>query len=129
MMDNSKIIRYNPELKQFSRKLRQSGNLSEALLWKFLRARQVHGMQFTRQKPIGNYIVDFYCPKLKLAIEIDGISHDWKYEYDLKRTSDLEKLGITVLRFKDSEVRKRIKDVVFIIEDWVVNHKQPPNPL
>ena len=69
-------ITYNPKLKALSRELRKQGVLSEVLLWAHLNGRKMKGYQFTRQKPIGNYIVDFYCSKLKLVIEIDGESHD-----------------------------------------------------
>lgn len=122
-------IYYNNNLKDKARKLRQSGNLAEALLWRELRGRRILNYQFSRQKPIGNYIVDFYCSKLKLVIEIDGMSHDWKLDYDTLRTQYIENLGIKILRFKDSEVRKNISNIVSIIESWVMNNEQPPNPL
>ncbi|MEW6618406.1 MAG: DUF559 domain-containing protein, partial [bacterium] len=63
-------IHYNPKLKTYARELRKQGVLSEVLLWKYLRSRKMNGYQFMRQKPIGEYIVDFYCSKLKLVIEI-----------------------------------------------------------
>nr|CBX29982.1 Uncharacterized protein HI0925 [uncultured Desulfobacterium sp.] len=68
-------ISYNPKLKALSRKLRKQGVLSEVLLWEQLKGKKMKGFQFMRQKPVGNYIVDFYCSKLKLVIEIDGESH------------------------------------------------------
>jgi len=70
-------IRYNSKLKQLARNLRNNSTLSEVLLWNELKARKVKGLRFMRQKPIGHYIVDFYCSKLKLAIEIDGDSHGY----------------------------------------------------
>ena len=75
-------IHYNPDLKQRSKELRKNATYSEKLLWKHLRSRQLLGYQFMRQKPIYNYIVDFYCSALKLVIEIDGITHNDKQEYD-----------------------------------------------
>ena len=75
-------IHYNPKLKALSRGLRKKGTLSEVLLWNVLKGKKIKGYQFMRQKPIGDFIVDYYCSKLKLVIEIDGISHNDKSEYD-----------------------------------------------
>ncbi len=75
-------IYYNPKLKQLARNLRNHSTLSEVLLWNQLKRRQMMGYQFYRQRPIGNYIVDFFCPKLNLVIEIDGESHLDKNERD-----------------------------------------------
>jgi len=77
-------IYYHPELKPLARRLRKEGTLAEVLLWEQLQGRKVKGYQFTRQKPIGNYIVDFYCSRLRLAIEADGISHDVKLEREIR---------------------------------------------
>jgi len=67
-------IYYNPKLKERARELRNNSTLSEVILWKQLKSRQMHGYQFMRQKPIDNYIVDFFCSKLNLIIEIDGVN-------------------------------------------------------
>jgi very-short-patch-repair endonuclease len=75
-------IQYNPKLKILARSLRNRSTLAEVLLWNQLKARKVRGYQFMRQKPIDNYIVDFYCSKLQLIIEIDGSSHDFKFMND-----------------------------------------------
>ena len=64
-------IHYNPKLKYHARELRKKGVLSEVLLWNHLKGRKMRGCQFMRQKPVGDYIVDFYCNKLKLVIEIE----------------------------------------------------------
>ena len=85
-------IYYNPDLKEKAKTLRQNATFSERVLWKRLRKRQLLGYQFMRQKPIDNYIVDFYCSKLGLVIEIDGISHNDKQQYDDKREKILKKL-------------------------------------
>ena len=69
------MIYYNKNLKAFSRKLRNNSTLSEVLLWSELKGRKILGYRFTRQKPLGKYIADFYCFELKLVIEIDGESH------------------------------------------------------
>ncbi len=65
-------IHYNPKLKTIARKLRKQGVLSEVLLWDHIKGKKMNGYQFMRQKPVGEYIVDFYCSKLKLVVEIDG---------------------------------------------------------
>ena len=80
-------------------------HFTEILLWNYLKKKQMRGCDFDRQKPIDNYIVDFYCKDFKLAIEIDGESHYGKEDKDKKRDKRLNKLGITVLRFDDLDVR------------------------
>ena len=84
-----------------------------------------------RQKPIGDYIVDFFCSKLKLVIEIDGISHDGKSEGDRIRQQKLESLGLSMLRFYEWDVKKDIRGVVQVIESWIEeferNNKTPKN--
>jgi very-short-patch-repair endonuclease len=92
-------IYYNPKLKILSRELRKNSTLSEVLLWNQLKARKMRGYQFMRQKPVGNYIVDFYCSRLRLAIEIDGESHGEKSKEDQIRQRKLESLGLSLLRF------------------------------
>jgi very-short-patch-repair endonuclease len=80
------------------------------------------GYDFDRQKPINNYIVDFFCNELMLAIEIDGISHDYKVVEDEMRQSKLESLGIRFLRFNDSDVKENIEGVVTSIRNWILEH-------
>ena len=74
-----------------------------------------------RQKPIGNYIVDFYCSKLLLVIEIDGKSHVHKSQEDMKRQKELEALGLSFLRFYDSDVKKNLDGVLKSIRYWIDN--------
>lgn len=112
-------IYYNPKLKLLARKLRNEGTLAEVLLWSELKGRKVKGYKFTRQKPIDNYIVDFFCNRLRLVIEIDGITHEDKVEEDEKRQSELENLGIRFLRFLDSDVRENLNGVLLRITDWI----------
>jgi very-short-patch-repair endonuclease len=71
-------VYYNPNIKSKAQKLRQDSTFAERLLWKHIKKKQLLGYQFSRQKPIDEYIVDFYCNKLNLIIEIDGISHNNK---------------------------------------------------
>ena len=79
--------------------------------------------QFMRQKPIDNYIVDFYCSKLKLIIEIDGDSHDYNYEQDIMRQKKLESLGLYFLRFDDKEVKQNIDNVLDAIEQYIDDYE------
>ena len=113
-------IYYNPKLLPLARKLRNNSTLAEVLLWNELKADKIHGYQFMRQKPIGEYIVDFYCSKLKLVIEVDGESHRFKLTEDVVRQEWLEELGITVLRFDDLEVKKDMKNVLYGIKSWII---------
>ena len=116
-----KIIPYNPKLKQLARSLRNNSTLSEVLLWKYLKGKQMKGYAFHRQKPIDNYIVDFFCPELMLALEIDGISHDGKEKniYDEERQRRLASLGVSFLRFRDIDIKNNIEGVLIRIEEWI----------
>ena len=116
---NRKIIPYNPALKEKARELRNNSTRTEILLWTFLKGRQLNGFDFHRQKPIDEYIVDFFCNELMLAVEIDGVSHIGKELYDTKRQSRLEKLGVSFLRFKDEDVFYNCDYVVKEIEKWI----------
>ncbi len=119
-------IEYNLNLKENSRLLRNNSTLSEVLLWKKLRAGSMIGFKFNRQKPLGNYIVDFYCKALNLIIEIDGNSHDNKYEKDCSRQKELEKLGLIVIRFTDLQVKREMNNVIRGIEIWIDENKKIP---
>jgi very-short-patch-repair endonuclease len=70
------IYPYNPKLKELARQLRNNSTFAEVLLWNELKNKQIKGYDFHRQKPILNYILDFFCSELKLAIEVDGLTHD-----------------------------------------------------
>jgi very-short-patch-repair endonuclease len=122
---------YNPDLKKHSRELRKNATFSEKVLWKKLRSRQLLGYQFMRQKPIDNYIVDFYCSKLKLIIEIDGITHHDKQEYDKKREDKLRELGFEIMRFDGFYILNNTPETLQLIVDKIklLENKQPPNPL
>jgi len=118
-------IHYNPKLKPLARKLRNNSTLSEILLWEELKNRKMLGFKFLRQKPIGDYIVDFFCNKLKLVIEIDGDSHrEENFTYDMKRQKWLESKGLTVLRFDDLEVKKDMNNVLMAIESWIRTYEE-----
>ena len=116
-MDKRKPLPINSELKEYAVKMRKNMTDEEKKVWyQILRG---HEPKFHRQRIIGNYIVDFYCPKLKLIIEIDGYQHFYEEskEYDNKRTEYLENLGFYVLRFENTEVDKDIEEVRYIINN------------
>lgn len=93
-----------PEQKDQRKALRNNMTPAEATLWQALKGRGVGGLKFRRQQGIGPFILDFYCPKHKLGVELDGTSHDHKYEYDEQRTAFLMKQGIRILRFSNEQV-------------------------
>jgi len=117
-------IYYNRYLKNISRKLRSSSTLSEILLWNELKSSKMMGYQFMRQKPIGRYIVDFYCSKLKLVIEIDGETHYGMDEKDKKRQTELERLGLKFLRFDDMDVKFKMAEVMGKLRKWIVESEK-----
>lgn len=123
------MLPYNKRLKEFSQRLRETMTDAEKHLWWKVKMRQMKGLIFYRQKPIGEYIVDFYCPKAKLAIEIDGSHHlvGETIEYDRIRDDYLNSLGLSVLRFTNTEVLKNIAGVVERIGEEIEN-KIPLNP-
>lgn len=112
MLFGPNFLPYNPKLKQFGRDLRKQGILSEALLWKYLKNKNM-GFVFNRQKPILNYIADFYCGKLNLVVEIDGASHfsAEAQKQDIERDRQMRVLGLTVIRVLDKDVRNNPENV------------------
>ena len=121
-----KIIPYNPILKELAKKLRQNMTFSEVKLWNELKNGQMMGYDFDRQRPIGNYIVDFYCKDLQLALEIDGITHqDEKIIIkDRVRQKELETLEIKFLRFDALLVVNKVEAVVREIERWILDYEE-----
>lgn len=103
---------YNPALKDRAKALRKAGNLSEVLLWNQLKRGQFMGLDFDRQKIIGNYIVDFYCAEMKAVIEVDGSSHDDKADYDAQRDAFLSGLGLRVIHVLDKDVKQELGAVM-----------------
>ena len=130
-MNRRKIIPYNPKLKELARNLRNNSTLSEIVLWKELKGKQMSGYDFHRQKPIDNYILDFFCHELMLGIELDGYTHQLEevYTKDKIKESRLLELEIRILRFDDSEVMNDMKNVLRTIEIFIENYeKHTPNP-
>lgn len=105
--------------------LRTHGTRSEILLWLGLKDRQVEGLKFRRQHGILEYIADFYCPELKLVIEIDGISHDSPEakERDERRQRAIESYGIEVIKFRDEDVNANVDKVLRKIHAEVIRRK------
>ena len=122
---------YNKNLRDFSRDLRKNSTLSEILLWNELKNEKMLGYQFNRQKPIHRYIVDFYCKKLNLVIEIDGCSHGFEEVYlnDIKREEILKSIGLKFLRFDDMEVKLNRNNVLRVIEDYIKNFEEEKSVL
>ncbi len=115
------MLLYSETTKPLARELRKNQTGAEELLWSRLRRKQILGVTFNRQKPIGRYIVDFYSFAAKLVIELDGSQHyeDDAVEYDLERTKMLESLGLKVLRFDNAEVFENLNGVVLVILEKV----------
>ncbi len=132
-----KILPYNPKLKELAKKLRKDMTLSEVLLWNEIKQNKMFRFDFDRQRPIDEYIVDFYCKDLMLAIEIDGCSHEDEevYKKDISRQERLESLGVRFLRFNDLDIKKNLNGVLGRIESWIKEHQNElvgrvptPNP-
>ena len=115
------MLPYNKKLKSFSRALRKNMTDTEKRLWTKIRKKQLKGAQFYRQKPIGNYIVDFYCPTAKLVIELDGGQHYTPSgrAKDHIRDSYLRSLGLQVLRFSDREIFDNLQGVLETIYKYL----------
>ena len=121
---------YNKNLKPFARKLRAESTPAEIKLWReVLRAGQMKGFGFLRQRPVKNYIADFMCKELKLIIEVDGYSHQVKDpNTDLRRDAELAAAGYTTLRFSDTQVMQDIANVRSMIAGWIDEHKRLSSP-
>jgi len=99
----------------------------EKLIWERLKGKQICGLRFRRQHPIDIFIVDFFCHEVRLVVEIDGEIHDQQEEYDDGRSAEMEKFGIRVIRFTNSEVEKNIEVVINKIKKVVDERiKSPP---
>ncbi|GIK25894.1 MAG: hypothetical protein BroJett006_21400 [Betaproteobacteria bacterium] len=126
------MLKYNTSLKQPARKLRSDMTDAERLLWSRLRGKQILGVQFYRQKPLGPYIVDFHAPAAKLVVEVDGSQHfDVAGQVsDRRRDAYLGSLGLRVLRFDNLQVLKEMEAVLETIFGVVeARIKSPPAPL
>lgn len=124
-----KYHNYRPRLRTRARHLRNNMTRAEIRLWKAIKGRQL-GVEFLRQTPIDRFIVDFFCKEPQMVIEVDGSSHHSAeaYRYDQWRQRRLESLGITVLRFENSEVFSDLEGVVRAIRNWIERLGGQPEP-
>ena len=120
---NSKIIPYNPKLREFARQLRNNSTLSEVLLWKQIKGKAL-GVEFKRQVPMLEYIVDFYCQEIGLAIEVDGNIHDFRYLEDAQRQQEIEKYGVIFIRFSNEEIKNNMFSVILSLESKIEELKE-----
>ncbi len=110
-----------PELKSRRKRLRNYSTPAECELWKYLKSKKVCGLKFRRQHSIGNFILDFYCPELKLGIELDGEYHICNEDNDSIRDRKLKQQGITILRYENLMVFEHIDTLIDEIEDFNTN--------
>ena len=124
-----KIIPYNPDLVDLAKSLRKNMTLGEVALWRKIKSKKL-GVRFSRQIPIDQYIVDFYCKDLQLAIEIDGSVHfeEGQQTKDMSRQKSLESLGVRFIRFSDLDVKNNLNWVLEAIKNEVENIRPTPNP-
>lgn len=102
--------------KEKRRKLRKNPTYTEKVLWLSLRKKQIHSVRFLRQYSINHFVIDFYAPQIKLAIEVDGASHFGNEDYDAERQKYIEDLGIQVIRFSDDIIMGNTNKVIEEIE-------------
>lgn len=125
-MTKRKIIPYNSKLTQLAKKLRNESTQTEIYLWLKLKGKQMYGYDFHRQKPIDNYILDFFCYDLMLGIEVDGYSHEILevHNKDIVKEKRMTELGITILRFSDFEVLRDMENVIRAIEFYILEFEK-----
>ncbi len=121
-----KSLPYNAALQDKAKALRKAGMLHEALLWIEIKSKKLNGLDFDRQKIIGNYIVDFYCAEKSVVIEADGASHDIKIESDKERDSFLKNLGLTVIRIQVSDILNNMEGVIAFLSHHPALTRTPP---
>ncbi len=124
---------YNRNLKEFARKLRNNSTLAEVVLWeKVLRKKQLRGYSFLRQRPIENYIVDFFCKDLKLIVELDGEIHKFRKSKDIERDNNLKENGYSIIRFDNEDIMLGLPNVIKTLGAFIdefENNKMNITPL
>lgn len=118
-----KLARIPKRLKESARNLRKNETRAEEVLWEALRDRRFAGVKFRRQRPVGKYIVDFYCHSAKLVIELDGAVHDLpgQKERDLLRQAEIEAMGYRVIRFSNQRIFRDLDRVLNEIHSLINN--------
>ena len=129
MNKKQRIRGTTPEIEQAAKRLRQNLTPAEAKLWAALRNKQLQGLRFRCQHPVGNFILDFYCPSHKLVIEVDGEIHQSQIEYDTERTGKLAEYGCTVLRFSNEQVVNDLPGVLEEIKQVAFSPRREANPM
>lgn len=113
---------------ELARSLRAQATKEEQVLWQELRERKLGGFKFRRQHIIAGYIVDFYCPETRLAVEVDGAVHDVRKEYDRKRKAALEALGVRVVRIMNEDVNRFLENVCSAVLAACKERAEAPRP-
>lgn len=121
-----KIIPYNPKLKELAKDFRNNSTKAEIRLWQKIKRKQYYDYDFHRQKPIDNYILDFFCNKLMPGIEIDGYSHQIVevYKKDVIKEEKIKSLGISLLRITDNQVFNDMENVLRAIESFILEFEE-----
>lgn len=118
-------IQYNSSLIDYARENRKNATRQEWIFWNMvLKHKKFHWYKFRRQKNIWSFILDFYCPKLLLWIEIDGWYHNETQIYDKVRDSEIYKKGIVVVRFTNEEINKNLEWVILCLEEIIVDRER-----
>ena len=124
-----KYLPYDKHLTALAQENRKNPTPAEQRLWhQVLGHRQFAQYKFQRQKPIGHYIVDFYCAALGLVIEVDGDSHGLQVEYDAQRSQFLQSMNLSVLRYGNQDVLQNLEGVFADLERWVAEREVKPVP-
>lgn len=121
-----KSLPFNPALRARAKELRKAGMLHEALFWNQIKSAKLNGLDFDRQKIIGNYIVDFYCAEKNVVIELDGSSHNGKEDYDKQRDDFLISLGLIVIHIGVADVLNNMEGVLSFLIDHPALTGTPP---
>ncbi|MRT94474.1 DUF559 domain-containing protein [Ancylomarina sp. 16SWW S1-10-2] len=121
---NMKKIHNKPKLIEYRKKLRRRSTAAESTLWKTIKNKQIENLKFRRQHSIGNYIADFYCPEIRLIIELDGASHDnyLSEEKDIIRDRTLEEYNCTIIRFENRYVYEFLEEIIEAIKTHKINY-------
>jgi very-short-patch-repair endonuclease len=129
-MNHSRHIRTPEKVQIRAKELRKNMTNAEKLLWQYLRNRNLQGLKFRRQQPIGPFIADFYCASHKLIIEIDGNIHNNQAENDELRTQQFEKYAYHVIRFNNRDVEENISEVLaeIVSQCQKIDHEKPSTP-
>jgi very-short-patch-repair endonuclease len=132
LVKNASRIPYNKKLTKRAQKIRRNMTISEKIFWNKI-LKNIN-FKFLRQRIIDNFIVDFYCPKLKLIIEIDGDSHfdEFSIEYDKKRTDILESYNLKVIRYLNSDIKNNFENIWIDLNNKITElqstQQSPPSP-